>query len=558
MKNSNQMNGGNDMIFKSKNCHVLPVVILFSMFLYACSAENASESVENNTANYNSEETSGQNEGTAVIGMIGEPSILNPLFSGDSASMDIHNLIFDGLVTFDPEMEVEPAIAKEWEISEDGLTYTFTLHEGVLFHDGEELTADDVVFTYEIFIHEDYTGPRANEFVYIEEITALDDYTVEFTLSDVDARFLTAVHYGILPEHELGDVPVADVESHEFTRQPLGNGPYQFDDWEDGGYVQLVAFEDYYQGTPNIDRLVFNIVPDQNALMSQFEAGEIDFMDVPPVQIDSLDQWVDNGIAEKHTTLNYGYSYLGYNNQMDMFSDKETRQALSHALNREEMVEAILQGEGEVAHAPMSPLSWAYPDDVAEFNYDPDRARELLAEAGWTEGSDGILERDGERFSFQLLTNQGNQIREDLVVIIQSQLNDIGVEAVPELREWSSFIETADADFEAFILGWGLPTDPDPTRYWHSLYTEDGLGGNNNVLYEREDLDELIEQNVHIVDQEERKELLQYIFSEIVEDQPNTFLFYDNAVVATSPRLKGFEQHAGDKFYSILDWHLED
>lgn len=532
---------------------------ILSLVLFGCSTSEEIEGMESNHNNdITTNNTDSGDESTITIGITGEPVKLNPLYAGDSASGDINELVFDGLITFDKELNIEGELATDWNISEDGLTYTFDIKEGVLFHDGEELTADDIVFTYEIFIHDDYTGPRANEFIFLEEINAIDDYTVEFVLDDVDARFLSNLHYGILPKHLLDDTPVADIETDEFTRNPIGSGPFKFDKWEDGNNVQLTSFSDYYDGAPEIDRFIFLIVPDQNALMARFEAGEIDFMDVPGSLVDNLNEWEEQGIAEKNTTLSLGFSYLGYNNDMEIFSDKETRQALTHALNREEMVEAILQGEGEVAHAPVSPLSWAYPEDVPTFDYDPDRARELLAEAGWEEGDDGILERDGERFSFQLMTNQGNEVREKLVEIIQAQFAEVGVEAIPELREWSSFIETPDAEFEAFILGWGLPIDPDPTRYWHSRYTEDDLGGNNNVQYKREDLDELIEQNMQIVDQEERKELLREIYTEVIIDQPNTFLFYENDIIATSPRLKGFEQHPQNKLYSAKDWYIEE
>jgi|SRR5690625_1337245 len=534
-----------------KKSLLIGLSLFILLFFFACSTE---EELETGSL----EQEQSEEGGTVTIGTTGEPVKLNPIYAGDSASEDINGLVFDGLITFDKEMEVEGELATDWEISDDGLTYTFDINEDVLFHDGEKLTAEDVVFTYEKFIHDDYTGPRSNEFIYLEKITALDDYTVEFTLSEVDARFLSNLHYGILPKHLLKDIPDRDLESDDFTRNPVGSGPFKFDEWEDSSNVKVVSFEDYYQGKPKLERIVFLIVPDQNALMARFEAGEIDLMDVPGTLVDNLDHWEEEGIAEKHTTLSLGFSYLGYNNDMEIFSDKKTRQALSHALDREEMVEAVLQGEGEVAHAPISPLSWAYPEDVTTFDYDPERARELLAEAGWEAGEDGILERDGERFSFQLMTNQGNQVREDLVVIIQSQFAKVGVEAVPELREWSSFIETPDAEFEAFILGWGLPIDPDPTRYWHSSYTEADKGGNNNVMYSREDLDELIEQNMKIVDQDERQELLEHIYAEIIEDQPNTFLFYENDIIATSPQLKGFEQHPQNKLYSVKDWYLED
>ncbi len=497
--------------------------------------------------------------GTLTYGMIAEPKMFNELYSDDSASSDVEINLFDGLVQVGPNMEVEPLLAKKWDISDDGLVYTFTLKEGVKFHDGEELTAEDVAFTFGIFKDDDYTGPRAGSFEYLADVRAVDEYTVEFRLSEPDARFLTLAGYGILPEHILGDVPVEDLGNHPFnTKEPVGTGPFRFVEWQAGQYIKLEAFEDYHQGRPYLDHLIYKFVPDQNALMSQLEAGDVDMMVIPATEIDMAQQWDEDGKIKLHAALGQQYNYMGFNLRLDLFKDKETRQAITHALDREAIIEHVVMGQGEIAHGPVSPLSWAYTDKLPRFEYDPDKAKALLAEAGWEEGEDGILERNGQRFSFALSTNQGNKVREELTVVIQDQLAEVGIEVQPNLMEWNAFIESITPpqnDFEAFISGWSLGADPDPRDIWHSDEIEQGL---NSVGYSNPKVDQLIDKNIHLIDQEERKKVLEDIFVTIADEQPYTFLYYPYELTATPRHMRGFAQHPQLRFYKAHEWWLDE
>lgn len=511
---------------------------------------------DNNEGNDNAEAGEPQEGGTVTIGVVGEPVGFISTHSSDVPSSDIENFVYDQLVQIDEEIEIQPSLATDWDISDDGLTYTINIVEDVYFHDGEPLTAEDVAFTYNIFIDEEYTGPRASAFVNVESVEALDDTTVEFQLSDIDARLLANLGYGILPEHILGDVPATELEEHEQARNPIGSGPFVFEEWEDGQYIQLAANEDYWDGRPIIDRITMSVVGDQNAAMAQLEAGDIDITTIPATDFSTAEAWDEEGLIDLQSTLGFQYNYMGFNTDRDMFGDKETRQAITHAIDREAIIGQVGQGQGEVAHGPVSPLSWAYTDDMPRFEYDVDRARELLEEAGWEEGSDGTLERDGERFEFTLATNAGNQIREDIAVIIQSMLNEVGIDVTPEYVEWGAFldqIQPPNWDFDAVILGWGLATDPDPTALWHSREYEQGQ---NNVNYRNDEVDELIDQNVSIVDPEERAEVLQEIFAMIAEDQPYTFLYYPNDLKAIPTNLEGFVHHPRINFYRAHEWYL--
>ncbi|MDQ0257808.1 peptide/nickel transport system substrate-binding protein [Evansella vedderi] len=549
---------------------LMAMVLFLSIFAVACGGgddapeEPADESPGETDATEEDEDedeeeaTGPQYGGELVLGSMSDPVMFNPYYSADSASADIEGQLFNGLMTSNTELEMVPDLAVDYpEVSEDGLVWTYRIHEGVLFHDGVELTAEDVVFSFSIPIHEDYTGPRASTFQYLESVEALDDYTVQFTLSQPDAAWPITASYSILPKHILGDVPIADLEDYnEFNLEnPIGTGPFKFAGWDAGVSVTLEAHEDYFEGRPYLDKITWRIAADQNALVLLLETGDVDFINVPSSELATVETFDHVNIS---STLALNYSFIGWNLQNPLFQDVRVRQALTHAIDRQEIVETILEGEAEVAHAPASPLSWAYPDSVPEFHFDPDRARELLAEAGWEPGSDGILEKDGERFSFTVLSNDGNTTRRDIGIIMQQMLGDVGIEVTPEQMEWGAFLDKINPpnhDFDAIILGWNLGLDPNPEAIWATWEIEQGL---NFISYSNERVDEIAKENSSIVDQDERAELLAEAFQIIAEEQPYTFLFYPNQHLGMVNTLGGFVHHPRVTFYRVNDWYISE
>ncbi|ADC49208.1 AppA, periplasmic binding component [Alkalihalophilus pseudofirmus OF4] len=499
-----------------------------------------------------------QQGGSIVLSTSGEPVTFNPLYIQDTASSDVADMIHAQLIEADPELNLTPSLATELpEISEDGLEHTYTIHEGVLFHDGEELTAEDVKFTYDIFIHEDYTGPRAGDFEYLDSVEVIDDYTVKFILSDVDATFSTRTTYGILPKHILDDVPVADLEEHmEYNRNnPIGAGPFEFVEYVDGQYIELVAHEDYFADGPYLDKITWRVASDSNAELLLFETGETDHMILPATEYATAETYDHGRIS---STLALRYDYIGWNNERPLFQDPKVRQALTMAIDRQLIVDEIMEGRAEVAHAPASPLSWAYPDSAPEFDYDPEGAKELLAEAGWEPGADGILEKDGERFAFEILSNDGNVVRRDIGVIVQQMLGDIGIEVEARQMEWGAFLEQTNPpnrDFDAVVLAWGLGLDPDPSAIWHSRENQAGL---NSISYNNPTVDELADANKKIVDQDERAEAISEIFQIVAEEQPYTFLFYPEQHVLLNNRLQGFTHHPRLNSYKVNEWYVTE
>lgn len=547
---------------------LISLMLVLSMFLAACSGGQKT----NEPAKETEKEETPAAEGTAndepqvggdlIIGSTGSPTMFNPLFSNDASSSDIETMLYDSLMGSDLEFNpvTDGGLAEKYEASEDGLTFTIKIVENAKFHDGEPLDADDVVFTYNIPLSPDYDGVRKSYFENIDKVEKIDQYTVKFTLKQVDAQFpVVSLGFGILPEHILGDVPIADMGEHEFnTKTPIGSGPFKFEEWKDGEYVKVVANEDYWDGRPNLDSVTYKIVPDANAILAQLQAGDIHYYaGIAQPDVPTVESFADAANLRLESGLALSYTFLGFNQRDPKFKDKSVRQAITHAIDRTAIVENVMAGLGEVAHVPESPLSWAYNPDVPKFEYDVEKAKKMLADAGWKPGADGILEKDGEKFSVEVKTNQGNKVREDIVVILQQQLKEVGIEIIPQIVEFSALIADIDPgvwNFEGIVLGWSLGIDPDPSGIFHTKEIEKGL---NFTGYSNPELDKLMDEQLQELDKEKRKEMIGKIQQGLAEDQAYTFLYYPEEFRALPKNLEGYEFHAKDQMYHIKDWWLK-
>jgi peptide/nickel transport system substrate-binding protein len=493
-----------------------------------------------------------------VVGLMGAPALLNPYFSSDSASGQIESLLYNGLVTFDPSFRPVPDLAERWSHSEDGRIWLFHLKRGVFFQDGVELTAKDVVYSYSIPRNKDYTGPRASDFEKIKDIKAIDRYTVEFTLKQPYAPFLSICSYAILPSHLLAQIPIAKLAEHPFTtRNPIGTGPYRLSAWKDGQYIRLDANLHYFGGKPQIPKIYFRIVPDQNAQLIQLQTGDLQLAEISPADLTAARLFVKQGKIKLITHPSLSYTYVGYNLKNPLFKDIRVRQALSYALNRELIVQVVLDGQGQVAHTHGLPMDKETESKIMKYSYNPKKAKELLAEAGWedTDG-DGILDKNGKKFSFVLLTNQGNKMREMVSQIIQEQWAKVGVQVIPRMMEWSAFINdyVDTKKFDAVLLGWSLSIDPDPTAIWHS---KEIAGGLNFISYRNKQVDHLLDLNTQILDPNKRKKVILEFEKIIAKEQPYTFLYYTNQLLAVPPTLTGQEYHPAATFYRVQSWQID-
>jgi peptide/nickel transport system substrate-binding protein len=542
---------------------LLSMIVIISLFLAACTTKTDSGNKnENQKENPGKETVSSEPRqgGNLILAHTASPTLFNPYFSTGGPDGTIEGLLFNGLVTIDREFSAVGSLAEKWDVSDDDKTYTFHLRKGVKWHDGEDFTADDVVFSYNIPLHPDYTGPRKLPFENVKEIKKMDDYTVSISLTEPYAPFITiTAQFEILPEHILGDVPMKELGTHEFnTKKPIGTGPFKFGEWKDGQYIKLVAFDDYFEGRPYLDSFTFKIVPDANALMAQLQAGDINYSGISAEQLPTAKTLEDKGIIKLTSGPSNSWDFIGYNLRNPLFQDKKVRHALTHAIAKQKIIDAVHNGESTIAHGPGSPANWSFNPNMPKFDYDPDSAKKLLEEAGWKLGADKIYEKDGKKFEFTLTTTNGYGSWAKIAEIVQQQWKEVGVKVNIEVLEWSAFYEEIGPpnwNFDAVVTGWSIGSDPDPTWFWHTSEIESGL---NWFGYSNPEVDKILEINTSIVDQEERKALIQKSDAIVAEDQPYTFLYYPNGTIAHSPNLHGPKYSTANTFFEIHKWWMEE
>lgn len=480
-------------------------------------------------------------EGVLVRGEIGDASVLLPVLACDSASTQVTDLIFSGLLKYDKDIKLVGDLAERWQISEDKLRIRFFLRQGVTWHDGAPFTADDVEYTYRIYVDPKTPAPLASAFMRIDDLRVLDRHTVEVTYREPYAPALSSwVTNKILPRHLLEH---KNITSCEVKRNPVGTGPYRFCEWQTGEKIVLEANPDYYAGRPLLDRVIFRIVPDQAAMFLQLKAGGIDRMRLTPIQYDrqTNTDWFQRNFR-KYRHVDFGYVYLGYNLKDEKFADKRVRQALTMAIDRRGIVAGALLGLGRVAEGPYKPDSFWHNPHVTKWPHDPVRASRLLAQAGWTDtDGDGIIDKDGRPFEFVIITNQGNDSRKLAAMLIQRDLKQVGIKVHIRVLEWAAFLKDFldKRRFDAYLCGWICEIDPDPTDQWHSSKT--GENQFNHVGYCNEEVDRLLAAGVSTYDPAKRK-LCYDRFQEILaEDQPITFLWVIESLNLVHSRFRGIE-----------------
>ena len=427
------------------------------------------------------------------------------------------------------------------------------------WHDGQPFTAEDVRFTYEKLIDPLVKTPYSSSYELIESLDVVDAQTVRVRYREPFAPALARLS-GMtgLPRHLLADVKPVDLIKSPLARKPVGTGPWIFVDWKTQSQITLRANPDYYDGRPWIGQNVTRVIPDMATQFLELKSGGIDTMDLRPLQhLKQTDSEFFRENYRKYRYLANAYTYLGYNLKRPMFADKRVRQAISYAIDKKEVIDGVLLGLGVEATGPFKPGHWAHNPNVKKYAYDPARAKALLAEAGWRDSdNDGVLDKDGKRFEFEILTNQGNAERAKTAEIIQQRLKAVGIEVKARPLEWSAFINNFvnTRDFDALILGWTLGLDPDQYIIWHSSMT--GEHQLNHVSYKNPEVDDLLEKGRRVFDQEKRRAYY-FRFQEILaEDQPYTFLYVPEALPIVSARVRGIEPGLAGIGYNFEKWWI--
>ena len=490
-----------------------------------------------------------------VRGDIGDASNLIPLLASDSPSHNIAGMVYNGLVKYDKDMNIIGDLAKFWEVSPNGLIITFHLRKGVKWHDGQPFTSADVLFTYQVTVDPKTPTAYAGDFLKVKKAEVLDDYTFRVTYDKPFAPALISWGNAILPRHLLFG---KDITKSPLSRHPVGTGPYKFKEWLTGQKIVLVSNTDYYEGRPYIDGFITRIIPDTATMFLELRAQGLGMMDLTPLQ---YTRQTENNLFkenfQKYRYLGFKYVYLGYNLKNPLFTDKRVRQAISYAINKEEIISGVLLGLGKPATGPYKPGTWAYNGNVKIYNFNPQKARQLLNDAGWKDNKGtGILEKDGKPFVFEIVTNQGNDTRQKCAEIIQRQLKDVGITVKIRILEWSAFVSDFinKRRFDAVILGWSITMDPDAYDVWHSSKTApEEL---NFMSYNNPKADEMLEKGRSTFSQSQRKKYYDRFQEIIAEDQPYTFLYVPEDLIIVSSRFRGIEPAPIGLDYNFIKWYV--
>lgn len=488
----------------------------------------------------------------------------------------INNLIYDGLYRLDDKLSPQPNLATHWETSADNRTYTFYLRRDVKWHDGTPFTARDVEFTFRSIMHKDYVGTlygsifdgvlgakdyhdgKASE---VAGLKVIDDYTVSITTEKPNAPFfLNALGNGVIPRHVWEKIPPADWNKAIHSQNPVGTGPFKFNRYVTDQFVYLTAYDGYHDGRPYIDEIVYKILAQETAL-AQLQAGSLDVADVQVTDIATAQADPKLEVVE---FPNLVYQYMGMNTRREPFDDKRVRQAASHAIDKQAIINDLLQGHAGSLYAPIHPLTWAYSDDVPRFEYDPARAKALLDEAGWREGTGGVRVKDGKPLSVKLYYPSGNRVRELSAPVIQAYLKAVGFDVEIERQDFATLVPRIykDADFQAYLMGWSLNPEPDPSGVFSRAQLPDGKAElNNSVGWAPDESEALLRQGMETLDQNQRVEIYARWQKLIAEEQPYVWLYAPNQIWGFNTRLKNFQPRpdapSDGNIWNSIKWYVE-
>jgi peptide/nickel transport system substrate-binding protein len=465
-----------------------------------------------------------------------EPATLNPITATDAYESLINGFVYESLLTLDNQtLEHIPELAESWSVSEDKKRYTFVLKEGLHWQDGEPLTTEDVLYTFARAMDPEVDAPHLrNYYKDITDIEVLDDRTVRFTYSFPYFKALDMIGgLNIIPKHVFTK---EDFNTHPAGRAPMGSGPYRFKKWETGKEIVLERYPEYWGKTHYIQRIVFRIITDETVALQVLKKGEIDYMGLQPIQWErqtNTPQFKDAFKKIRYPSL--GYSYIGWNNQKDLFRDKRVRRAMTMLMDRESFVKNIWYGLGSVITGSFFIGSPDYDKSIEPWPYDPDAAVKLLAEAGWTDSDgDGILDKDGKAFRFEFTYSSGSTTGEKIATMLQESLAKVGIEMSIRQLEWALFTQLLDdRAYDAVTLGWSLPVIADPYQVWHSSQAREG---SNYIGFVNEEADRILERARSEFDRDKRAEMYRRFHRILHEEQPYTFLFNRDNLVAIGTR----------------------
>jgi peptide/nickel transport system substrate-binding protein len=452
----------------------------------------------------------------------------------------VNKVLYSTLVKYDPRHWAPVGdLAERWTVGEDRLTWTFHLRRNVTWHDGKPFTARDVKFTVErLWLNPQVPFFQRANVQDIGHVDVVDDHTLRIVTKVPFATLPVMLGYlaNILPEHVLGGYTPEQLRNPvDFLRQPVGTGPFRFAESVLGSHVRLVAYDRYFGGRPKLDAVVFRVVADIEQQLAQLQTGQLDLMLIEPHQVAPVQRLANVQVLDAPQV---NYAFIGFNHKAEPFGDRRVRQALTYAIDRKAILERIYLGKGRLATGPVNPLvAWAYTDGVEAYRHDPARAQQLLDEAGWTRGPDGIRRKGGQPLRFTLDFDRGSPVREQTAVIARQAWKDVGVDAELRVSEFNAFLSRMRSrpnPLQAWILWYITPPEADLLGYYHSQGTLNEFG------YANPELDQLLEKGRATFDPKERARLYQAAQRLIAADAPAIYLVYPAEIQALARRIHGW------------------
>ncbi len=465
--------------------------------------------------------------GELIIGNNADASVLDPHLSTDLYSSRVYNQLFETLIASDFEGNYVPVLATDWEIEEDGRVWVFTLREGVKFHDGEEMTAEDVKFSLERLKDPATASPNRPNFEGIETIETPDDYTVRVTLAEPSGVFISGLGNGyILPQHAVEEL------GEDFNTNPVGTGPFKFVEWIPDDSISLEVFEDFWDGRANLDRLVFRPIPETSTRIVELETGGIHLAgELPGQELERLET-TDGLVVD--SVIGTNYRLLGLNTSRAPFDDPLVRQAIAHAIDKQQLIDTVYPGVAVKAEGPLPPTSWAYDESFTGRDFDLETAKELMAQSAHPDG-----------FEATLLISEGDIGQRD-AVILQSMLAELNIELSVETLEFGTFLDRVTTqNYDMMRIGWTTTPEPDALLYnvFHSASEQF-----NFTAYSNAEVDALLDEGRRVTDMEERAEIYRQVQEIVVEEVPMVFLYHERRIVGYDDAIVGFQPHFSGAF----------
>ena len=487
-----------------------------------------------------------------------DPASLNPITSTDAYASRVHLYMYDPLIDRDPDtLEWYGKMAESWEVSEDGLVITFKLRPGMTWSDGRPITSEDVLFSFQLLMNPEVEAMNSRiYFKDVEKVEAPDALTVRYTFRKPYFKSLEVVGAGymtIVPKHFFeGKTPeqINKFRGGKSGEPLIASGRYVLERWNQDE-VRLTRNNRYYGKAPNFDKIVFKIVRDENVVYQMIQAGQIDYVGLTPTQ------WMkaqsDELLKKNHELYLYqapaGYQYIAWNNNKKLFQDVRVRRALTHLVPRELIRDRVFHGLVDVVSGPFWPgsdkikIPLQYDTSIKPHPFDPHEALRLLAEAGWSDSNnDGVLDKDGEMFRFNLLLPSGSEDWISVGSIVKENFAKVGIQVEVRQLEWTMFIEQLnERSYDAVALAWTAGVEGDPIQIWHSDAIKEK--GSNHVSYSNAEVDRLLEEAQTTLDPEARNKLYHRFHAILHEEQPYTFMFTGRSRAAVQKRFEGVVVH---------------